>query len=126
MPELTTWVELCRLRQQTIKTKETNKKNISSPRTLGEDACDASPCPVNDAAQTARREAASAKRPANKRTQQSNCTVIGGQVNCRTAPTGVDTSIHDRPPSYVTGDVNQLRRQSAFNACMEAKGYRRN
>jgi hypothetical protein len=64
--------------------------------------------------------------PGQPRAQQSNCTVLGGQVNCRTAPTGVDTSIYNRPPSYVTEDVNQMRRQAAFGACMEAKGYRRN
>lgn len=64
--------------------------------------------------------------PQQIRPQQTNCTALGGQVNCRTAPTGADTSIYNRPPTYVTEDVNLARRQAAFGTCMEAKGYRRN
>ena len=59
------------------------------------------------------------------REQQTNCTTFAGQVNCRSAPTGLDASIYNRPPSYVSEDVNNIRRQAAFGSCMEAKGYRR-
>ena len=60
--------------------------------------------------------------PGQPRPQQSNCTVVGGQVNCRAAPTGVDSSIHDRPPSDVTEDVDQVRRQAAFRCVQGSQG----
>ena len=59
------------------------------------------------------------------REQQTNCTTFAGQVNCRSTQAGTGASIYNRPPSYVSEDVNNMRRQAAFGSCMEAKGYRR-
>ena len=59
------------------------------------------------------------------RSQQTNCTTFAGQVNCRSTQAGGGASIWNRPPSYVSEDVNTMRRQAAFGSCMDAKGYRR-
>jgi hypothetical protein len=63
--------------------------------------------------------------PNQQRTQQTTCSGFGAQMVCRTAPTGVDTSIYNRPPTYVTEDANLRNRQSAFASCMEANGFHR-
>lgn len=57
---------------------------------------------------------------------QTNCTGYGAQWNCSTNRSGADASIYNRPPTYITEDVNLSRRQQAFASCMTAKGYRRN
>lgn len=57
---------------------------------------------------------------------QTNCTGYGAQLNCSTNRFGADASIYNRPPTYITEDVNLSRRQQAFASCMTAKGYRRN
>lgn len=59
-----------------------------------------------------------APRPA-----QTNCTQFGNQINCRSGPTGLDSSIYNRPPTYVTEDSNLSNRRASVRACMLAKGY---
>ena len=49
---------------------------------------------------------------------QTNCTGYGAQLNCSTNRFGADASIYNRPPTYITEDVNLSRRQQAFASCM--------
>lgn len=58
--------------------------------------------------------------------QQTNCSVVGGEFVCRKS--GIvfpQTPTFNQPPSYISEDINEGRRVSAFSNCMEAKGYRR-
>jgi hypothetical protein len=59
------------------------------------------------------------------RASQTNCTTIGNNISCNTAPTGLDASIFNRPPTQVTEDVNIGSRNSAVQSCLYARGYSR-
>ncbi len=64
-------------------------------------------------------------QPLPSQSTQTNCTSIGNQINCTSQPSGVDTSIYKQQPTYVTEDSNAISRNSAFQSCLSAKGYRR-
>lgn len=55
---------------------------------------------------------------------QTNCTRYGNQVNCTSTPQGVNASIYNRPPSYVTLDANAGSRGNSVRSCLFARGYR--
>jgi hypothetical protein len=55
---------------------------------------------------------------------RTDCRPTGyGQVSCTTSPTGIDTSIYNRPPTYATVDANAKNRSGAAQSCLYAKGY---
>lgn len=56
---------------------------------------------------------------------QTNCQMIGGQMQCLSQPVGVNTAIYNRPPQYATVDANAGARGNATGSCLMAKGYRR-
>ena len=60
----------------------------------------------------------------DSRPVQTNCVTVGGQVQCTSARTGVDTTIYNRPPSTATEDANATNRSTATQSCLFAKGYR--
>ena len=55
---------------------------------------------------------------------QSNCTVIGNQVNCTSQQTGNSAAVFNRPPQYISEDANAENRSYAMRSCLLAKGYR--
>ena len=55
---------------------------------------------------------------------QTNCTTYGNQINCTSSPQGLDTSIYNRPPSYITIDANARSRGNSITSCLYARGYR--
>jgi hypothetical protein len=57
------------------------------------------------------------------RPTQTDCTQYGNQISCRSGAGGIDTSIYNRPPTYVTEDSNQGNRNASVRSCMLAKGY---
>ncbi|MFZ2652784.1 MAG: hypothetical protein WA210_22010 [Burkholderiaceae bacterium] len=58
------------------------------------------------------------------RPSQTNCTSVGNQISCRSAPQGLDASIYNTPPTYVSEDMNVSNRNSAVQSCLFSKGYR--
>ena len=54
---------------------------------------------------------------------QTNCSVIGNQINCNSNRVGADASIYNRPPSYMTVDANAGSRDGAVVSCLYARGY---
>jgi hypothetical protein len=59
----------------------------------------------------------------NTQQTQTNCTSYGGQINCTSQPTGLNASIYNRPPSYMTVDANAGNRDRAVQSCLMSKGY---
>ena len=55
---------------------------------------------------------------------QTTCSSVGGIVSCRSAPSGLDASIYNRPPTYVTDDANAPARAYAVGSCLMSRGYR--
>jgi hypothetical protein len=56
---------------------------------------------------------------------QTNCTSQGNQISCRSAQVGLDSSVFNRPPQYVTEDANISNRFSLIRSCLNSKGYTR-
>ena len=60
-----------------------------------------------------------------RQTTETDCRAgYGGQVNCTTRPSGIDTSMYSRPAQYITTDANASSRANAVSSCLMALGYR--